>query len=255
MSGRTRIVATLCAVWLLASLGLAAARWPSYWEYIASEQTPMTWLQSVVLVVAACASGLVASLVPPASPGTKSGGGRPWWVLCAGFAALSIDERFALHERVRDGYLAPRDVSIPLLPWVAPGDFLMLLVGLAGLALLPFVWRAVRDDMWCRTALLVGVVLAAAAVGLDSVDPSTWSLEGERMQQSGEEVLELASGLALLGAVLLRLLTVLQPLRSAAGTATGAAAEPAAGTAVVSGALSHQGSGDSSDALTPTGQA
>ncbi len=237
MSGRTRLVAALCAVWLLASVGLAAAKWPRYWEYIASEQTPMTWLQSVVLVVAACASGLVASLVAPSSPERK--GGRPWWLLCVGFAALALDERFALHERVRDGYLAPRDVSLPLLPWVAPGDFLVLLIGLAGLALLPQVWRAVRDDRWSRTVLLVGVALAGAAVGLDSVDPSTWSVEVERVQQSLEEVLELASGLALLGAVLLRLVTVMDDLQRAAGSA----------------ARSHQGSGDSGDALAPTGQA
>ena len=75
--------------------------------------------------------------------------------------------------------------------------------------------------------------------GLDSVDPSTWSVEAERVQQSLEEVLELASGLALLGAVLLRLVTVMDDLQRAAGSA----------------ARSHQGSGDSGDALAPTGQA
>ena len=235
MKGRVRLVAALTALWLLASVGLAAARWPRYWEYVASEQTPMTWLQSVVLVVAACASGLVAWLVAPA--GRRSS--RPWWLLCVGFAALALDERFALHERVRDGYLAPRDVSVPLLPWVAPGDFLVLGVGLAGLALLPFVWRAVRDDRWCRAALLVGVVLSGAAVGLDSVDPSTWSVEAERLQQSVEEVLELAGGLALLGAVLLRLVTVLDGLRSAAASA----------------AQSDQSGSDRGDALASTGQA
>ena len=30
-----------------------------------------------------------------------------------GFLALALDERFALHERVRDGILAPRDVRLP----------------------------------------------------------------------------------------------------------------------------------------------
>lgn len=245
--GRLRLVLALFALWVLAPAGLAAVRWPRYWEYLAPEQSPMTWLQSVVLVVAACASGLLAALSAYPShssrPSTGSASGaRAWLLLCAGFTALAVDERFALHERVRDGYLAPRDVSIPVLPWVAPGDFLILLVGLAGLAVLPFVWRAARDDAWSRTALVVGVVLAATAVGLDSVDPSTWSTAAERLQQSLEEVLELASGLALLASVLLRLLSVLfgpAPPHGDSG----------------SGAARDEGSGDRGDTLTTTGQA
>ncbi len=137
---------------------------------------------------------------------------RTWLLLSAGFAGLALDERFAVHERVRDGVLAPRGVSVPFLPWVAPGDFLVLGVGVAGLATLPLVWRAVREHRAASAALLVGVALAVVAVGLDSIDPSTWSLAAERVQQSCAEVVELGSGLALLAAVALRLLDLLSAL-------------------------------------------
>ena len=217
------LVAGLLAVWLLAPAVLAAARWPRWWTWIASEQTPMTWLQSVVLVLCAAAAVLVAHLL------RLTGGARrrTWVLLAAGFAGLAVDERFALHERVRDGVLAPRGVTVPLLPWVAPGDFLVLGIGVAGLVALPLVWRAVRDEPASRTALLLGVGLAVVAVGLDSVDPSTWSVQAERVQQTGEEVIELGSGLALLAAVVLRLLALLAPLQVA--PEVGAAAAQSAG--------------------------
>jgi hypothetical protein len=204
---RQHVVAGLLAVWVVVPVLLMAARSPTWWEWVAPEQTPMTWLQSVVLVLASAGALLVGHVV------RLRGGPRPtaWWLLAVGFAGLAFDERFAVHERVRDGVLAPRGVSVPFLPWVAPGDFLVLAVGVAGLAVLPLVWRAVREDRAARVALLLGVGLAVVAVGMDSIDPSTWSVAAERVQQTAEEVVELGSGLALLAAVVLRLLGVLEP--------------------------------------------
>lgn len=208
------LVTCLVAVWLLAPAALAAAQWPRWWTWIAPEQTPMTWLQSVVLILAAAGSLLVAHVLRLTDGARR----RTWVLLAAGFTALAFDERFAVHERVRDSVLAPRGIAVPFLPWVAPGDFLILAVGALGLLALPLVWRAVNEHHAPRTALVVGVVLAVVAVGLDSVDPSTWSMAAERVQQSGEEVIELGSGLALLAAVALRLLGLLATLivRSAA---------------------------------------
>jgi hypothetical protein len=195
------VVVALLAAWLAVPLLLMAARWPSWWAWIAPEQTPMTWVQSVTLVLAAAGSLLVAHL--------RRAGATVWWLMSAGFAVLAVDERFAVHERVRDGVLAPRGVRVPFLPWIAPGDFLLLLVGLVGLALLPVVWRAVRPDPGASVALIVGVGLAVIAVGMDSIDPSTWIVQAERVEQTAEEVIELGSGLALFAAVTLRLLGLL----------------------------------------------
>ena len=205
---RRRFVLALIALWIVVPLLLMVARWPSWWSWIAPEQTPMTWLQSVVLVLAAAGSMLIAYVLVLSTAKRVAA----WWVLAAGFGALAFDERFAIHERVRDGVLAPRDVTVPFLPWVAPGDFLLIAVGLAGLALLPTAWRAVRVDPGARTALVVGVGLAVTAVGMDSIDPSTWTTKAERVQQTAEEMIELASGLALLGAVTLRLLGLLDAM-------------------------------------------
>ncbi len=231
---RCRLGLALAGCWLVAPLLLAVARWPSWWTWIAPEQTPMTWLQSVALVLAAAATLLIAHLLTFHHAGGRGADGRPateghvrpipddtrvWRLLAAGLAALAIDERFALHERVRDGVLAPRDVTVPFLPWVGPGDFLLLAVGVVGLAVLPLIWRAMGDDRGARVVLHVGVGLAVVAVGMDSIDPTTWTTSAERVQQTAEEVIELGSGLALLAAVTLRLLGLLDRA-TAAGTPT-----------------------------------
>lgn len=204
---RTRLVLALVAVGVLAPSGLAIARHPSWWAWIAPEATPMTWLQSVVLVVAAVGAALVAHVLAPAHRASEV---RTWLLLAVGLAALALDERFALHERLRDGVLAPRGIAVPFLPWVAPGDFLIMAVAAVGLAFLPRVRRAVRPDPAAARALLLGVLLALLAVASDSIDPSTWTVREERVQQTLEEVVELAGGLALLAAVWLRLLGLLE---------------------------------------------
>ena len=206
---RRRTGLALVAAGVLAPTALAVARWPSYWLWIASEQTPMTWLQSVVLVLSAAAALLAATVL--GLRGAARGERLPWLVLTAGFLALAFDERFAIHERVRDNLLAPRGVRVPFLPWVAPGDFLVMTVAVAGLVLLPLLLRALAPDRTARVLFLVGAALACVAVGVDSIDPATWSVAAERLQQSLEEVVELAAGLCLLGAVVLRLLTLLAP--------------------------------------------
>jgi len=213
VAARSRVVLALAVVWMVSPLILAATRWPSYWIWIAPEESPMTWLESVVLVLSS-ATCLLAVYVTRLASGPRVGSRRrdpatAWAVLAWGFAALAFDERFSVHERVRDGYLAPNGVRIPLLPWVAAGDFLLLLVALVGLAVLPLVWRCFRGDRLAAWLMLGGMGLALVAVGMDSIDPSTWTVGQERVQQSLEEVVELGSGLAFLGAAVVRLLDLL----------------------------------------------
>lgn len=212
---RLRVAVALAAVWVVAPLVLAAARWPRYWIWLAQEESPMTWLESVVLVLCA-ATCLLVAYVTRLSSGTFPGPrlrnpATAWALLALGFAGLAFDERFSVHERLRDGYLAPRGIRFPFLPWVAPGDFLLLLVAVVGLAMLPLVWRCFRGDRLAVVLMLSGIGLALVAVACDSIDPSTWTVGQERVQQSLEEVVELGSGLAFLGAAVVRLLDLLRP--------------------------------------------
>lgn len=205
LRARVLLVLGLLVTWVSVPALLLAAQYPTWWVWIAQEQVPMTWFQSVTLVVAGVVAGLAWLVAWLAALPHRLG----LAVLAVGFCGLAFDERFAIHERVRDGYLAPRDVRLPLLTWIAPGDFLLLLVGVVGLALLPLVVRSIAVDAWSLRLLAVGVVLSCVCIAMDSVDPATWSVGAERVQQTLEEVLELGAGLAFLGAVGVRLLGML----------------------------------------------
>ncbi|SMC88733.1 hypothetical protein [Janibacter indicus] len=216
MSRRSRrvVVVALAVAGMVVPVLLAAAQYPTWWVWIAPEQVPMTWFQSVTLVVAGVMSLLAWYVAGIIGRGPRLGHS----LLAVGFLALALDERFALHERVRDGILAPRDVRLPGLTWVAPGDFILILVALAGLLVLPLVVRSLGRDRWVRGLFVLGIGLSVVSVGTDSIDPSTWSVQAERVQQSLEECVELWAGLSYLAAVTLRLLGLVDRLaqRSAA---------------------------------------
>jgi hypothetical protein len=187
------------AVALPSLLALAGgARW---WHYIAAEQTPMTWFQSVVLVLAGAAALLLSLL---ARCGREAGSAPTWTLVGLGFWVLALDERFAVHERIRDRVLAPRDIRLPLADWIGPGDFLLLIVAALGLLVLRRVLSGLGPDRAARTIFVVGVVLAAVAVGMDSVDPARLSLAAERLEQTLEECVELAAGMCFAAALVLR---------------------------------------------------
>lgn len=220
-----RVIATLALlVMTLAPALLLLAGGERWWVYVAKEQSPMTWLQSVVLVAnsllcATHALTLFMSNAPLRRATTPAWRGhhlpllskwhvahRTVWAAAAlGFAALALDERFAVHERVRDRILAPAGLRVPFMPWVAPGDFLMMLVALAGLVFLLWWWQVVADDVSARRWLIAAVACAVIAVAADSVDPDSMSLLVERIEQTAEECLELASGVCLAAACATRL--------------------------------------------------
>lgn len=175
----------------LVVVGLFVGGWPRWWVYVAREWSPMTWLQSMLMVLTAFVAGSVAAHTWLARRPRREW--LPFVLLTVGFGWLALDERFTIHERLRDNILAPRDVRIPFLPWMGAGDFLLPLYAVAGLVVLRLVLRALASDRRARNLFLAGVVVAALVVAVDSFDPDRISLTVERYEQSAEEVAELAS--------------------------------------------------------------
>jgi len=174
-------------------------RWPEYWKWIASEDTPMTSLEVTVLYT--CALGAWGAA---ATHYLRADGGlaRRWLVLGGGFLYLCMDDRFAIHERIRDRLLAPHDISIPFLP-VGPGDFILLIYMLLGLALLPWLLPLWRQHPQARRHFVAGVGVAALAVLMDAYDIHRFSLDWQRLEQTVEECLELTAQVLFLQGILL----------------------------------------------------
>jgi hypothetical protein len=171
----------------LSVLILILVRFPEYWKWIASEDTPMTTLEVAVMYTTALVCWACAGWQYLDFNSVKS---SRWFVLGAGFLWLALDDRFAIHERVRDGFLAPRHIALPFLP-IAAGDFILLLYMLMGLLLLRWVMPILAEHSELRKKFLAGVIVAAAAVILDAYNIEQLDIQAQRLEQTIEEILEL----------------------------------------------------------------
>lgn len=202
---------------MLVAGALLVAGLPDYGRFVGDEDTPVTWLQSVLLVVVAVLGAAVAAR-------RWLAGGRlwPWIALAPGFAWLAVDERFVIHERLRDEVLAER---LPkLLPWGEAGDVVLLVYAVGGVFVAWAVLRELRGDRLAAAAFVAGLVLLGTAVAADTVDPDSLSPSVELAEQVGEELFELMGETLL---VLALGLTLLAPTgRVPAGPPTGARSRP-----------------------------
>lgn len=173
---------------------LLLARWPEYWKWINFEDTPMTSLQVSVMytsALVACAAGSHAWLEARKEC-------VDWWLLAVAFLYFAMDDRFAIHERIRDNILAPHGIRIPFLPWVGPGDFILLIYAVVGLLMLPRLLRVFRGNHAATVRFLTAVGVAGVAVLLDSIELKRLPVEWQRLEQTVEECLELTAQVLLL---------------------------------------------------------
>jgi hypothetical protein len=183
----------------LSVMVFVAAQWPQYWKWIATEDTPMTTLQVAVMYTIALVSWANAGLQHLRFNGAKS---SRWLVLGCSFFWLALDDRFAIHERIRDSFLAPRHVAIPFLP-IAAGDFVLLFYMAVGLLILKWLLPIFRETKTIRNRFLAGIAVSVLVVTVDAYDIHRLDINAERLEQTVEEVFELiAQTLFLQGAII-----------------------------------------------------
>lgn len=202
-----RLALLLPAGALAAAAVLAAAQWPDYWVWIAPEQTPMSFVQAILLFAASLFAALLAlvSRIEAAPRGEQ----LVWALSALGFLYLVADERFALHERLRDNVLADFGVA---LPWGAPGDYLLLVFLLASLLVLPRLLRLLARDRPAFAFFAAGVALTLLVVAADTLDVKAMSVRTERLEQTIEEVVEALAAALFAGGLFLALAARLEPL-------------------------------------------
>jgi hypothetical protein len=183
----------------LSVLVFVAAQWPQYWKWIATEDTPMTTLQVAIMYTIALVAWANAGLQHLRFNAAKS---SRWLVLGCSFFWLALDDRFAIHERIRDSFLAPRHVAIPFLP-IAAGDFVLLFYMAVGLLTLKWLLPIFRETKTIRNRFLAGIAVSALVITVDAYDIHRLDINAERLEQTVEEVFELiAQTLFLQGAII-----------------------------------------------------
>lgn len=164
--------------------GLVVAGLPDYGRLITDEQSPMTWVQTVLLAVAGVLAALHAARRWLAGDRL-----HPWPLLAAGLLWLAVDDRFVIHERLRDELLAGRIPDV--IPWGRPGDVVLLAYAVGGLVLTRAVLRALAADRAARWAFVAALGLLGVAAAIDTVDAESLTRSQELAEATVEESLEL----------------------------------------------------------------
>lgn len=183
-----RVVCTALPVAVTAfTVLIIAAAGQKWWIYVTREDSPTAWLQNMLLF--ACGLLCLATLAVGYLRGKAEWG---WALLSAGFFWLMLDDRFALHERLRDQLLVPLGVGA-LLPGLGAGDFLLLLYLAVGVAAAPVWLRLWRGHRRATNLFLAGAALAAVATLADAIDFERLTLQAQIVEQFTEELCETAA--------------------------------------------------------------
>ena len=166
---------------------LVIVQWPEWWMWVIFERTPMTWFESILLYTTTLLAFGVAGVEFLTSALKNS---LLWAGYAVGFLFLTLDERFAIHERVRDSVLIPNDIHPGIFFWTSPGDYILVTMAFFAIALVPVYYKlfAIR-----KSALIlkgVGFGFALVAVFLDSLHVTDLAMDTQRLLQFCEEIVE-----------------------------------------------------------------
>lgn len=149
------------------------SKWPKYWEHINYEYSHLTWLSSLNLILISLFCFL-AFLFEEKSEGDKSLFGlfKKYLIglLSVGFFALALDEKFQIHEKLREFVFIPNEVGTDI-PGVGAGDFLHLIIAIAGLSVSYFIFQKLTAVKIAKGFFLSALLCGLASVIIDVTSP------------------------------------------------------------------------------------
>lgn len=161
--------------------------YPEYWLFINTENTPMTWYQSVLLFAISIFAFFNANLFFLKSEKVYV---LLWIIIGFAFLFFSLDEKFMFHEQIRNNILKPKNIRLNFLPWVGVGDFILMVYLLIALIALPFYIKTIKKFKKSLVFLLVGFLFCFFAILADSYDIEKMQNNTLRIEQFMEEISE-----------------------------------------------------------------
>lgn len=175
-------------------LFLTVISFPDYWKNIIYERSPLTWVESLILF--SCSLVTFFNFLFLKKQSVK----LPiiWLLLSCVFMYLSLDERFMIHEGIREKILKPNHIQFNFLFWVEKGDYVLFVFMAAGISLLPFILKELRSNKSAFLFYITGMIFSAFAVLTDSIDLHGKNLQMQFLIQYAEEMLETSGMLCFL---------------------------------------------------------
>ena len=138
----------------------------AYWRMYRGERHAVDWfssLQMVILAVVAYANYQLADAARRLCAERAARHRGMWAVFALGFLVLALDERFNIHEALRDSVFEPSGLFTEV-GWLLPGDVGLYLVFFIGIACSVFL----RDDL-IRARYALAFFIAALALTLPTL--------------------------------------------------------------------------------------
>ncbi|HYH04504.1 MAG TPA: hypothetical protein VEC37_15535 [Bacillota bacterium] len=173
-----------------------------YWRYIIYEKSPYAAYQGLLLFL--CFGFALANALFLFK---KRGEFNQTWILFSiGFFYLTMDEIFAIHEKIRELILKPGEIQIPWLFWVEKGDYVLLVLMLTGILILPFVLREMQNNSKAWWYFISAVGFSTVAVVIDSIYLEEFSSGIQKLLQYIEVLCETGGMLFFLNSFKIKLL-------------------------------------------------
>lgn len=170
-------------------IGITLAQWPNWWKWVIFEQTPMTWLEGTILFTT-CIFAFMCSTVSVLN--NKDRKAKLWFLLGLAFLAFTLDERFAIHERIRDKLLTPHHLNPSIYNIVSVGDSILVAIMIVGLFMLPKVLKILTEKKKAKIYFITSVIVSSIAILMDAINYKMMSLHFQRLEQYIEELFETA---------------------------------------------------------------
>lgn len=165
---RTILIAVVAANAIF-PLALFLIGLPKPWRIFEGEASPINWFSSVQLVIL----GVIGLSVFFVTRFERTGesdptpAAWPWLVVSVGFFFLSFDEKFQIHETVREEWLKPAGIATGI-PGLKSGDIVLLGYAVAGVFL---TFKLVQDLRRHRRSLIL-FVAALFVIGVAATQDS-----------------------------------------------------------------------------------
>jgi hypothetical protein len=182
---------------ILALLFLTFSHWPEWWRNINFEDSHLTWFSSVQLIMIGFAS--ISCFFWSTILGTYNSFVDKYLfgAMGCGFIFLSLDEKFMIHERLREKVFIPNEIGTEI-TGVGAGDFLHLVIAAVGLVVSYFIIKQIKASKLSLTFYCCAVGLALYSVITDATMPippadailTEAEITTGRLHQFTEEILE-----------------------------------------------------------------
>lgn len=180
---------------------LALAEGQPHWTAYRGAFGATEWFSSLqLLMIAACA--WITYGVRGARD-SDAGARWIWAVLAAGFVVLSLDERFDLHEALRNEVYRPLGIFVNV-TWIKPGEVALFTFIAAALALSRWVLIELALSRKAVGLYVCGLVMSVVVATLDALPDAmilSWPAAGF-WDYTAEEVGEIWAEMLFLGAFL-----------------------------------------------------